>query len=610
MELIATNIHMWVSFAVIIGAIILYASERWPVEVVSLGVIALLLLFFQLFPVYDAGGDPLLTAGNLLAGFAHPALITILALMVVGQSMSQTAALDGPTTLLLRYGRRRPRMLIFCCLIAVMVISAFLNDTPVVVMFLPIMIVLANKMREAPSQVLMPLSFAAILGGMTTLIGTSTNLLAAGAYFSLTGEHIDFFDFTIPGAMIALVGFTFLWFAAPRILPKDGGLDTGGDGAGGKQYIAQLTVLKGSPYEGMQAVSGMLPGFKDTTVWLIERGRQTLLPPFDELTLKPGDTLTLVATRDKLTDIAAEAPSVLMGGDTLSLSSSGEKGVPHLFEVLVPPASPLEGRTVAQVGAQLSGGSVIIGVQRRSRMMRGVIGSVRLEAGDILLVCGTGPQMRHLRTRRDVILMEWSGHALPEKHKKWIAQLVFLSVVASSASGLLPIVVASMLGAFAVVITGCLTIGQASRALNRQVFLLVGAALAMGATMEATGGAAFLGHQMVSALDGASSTVMLSALFLLVAVISNILSNNTTAILFTPIAVDVATRLDLPPLPFVVTVIFAANCSFATPVSYQTNLLVMGPGNYGFTDYMKLGIPLALVVWAAFSVVVPWHYGL
>jgi len=610
MDLIAANMHMWVSFAVIIGAIFLYATERWPVEVVSLGVVASLLLFFQLFPLLGAGGDRLLEAADLLAGFAHPALITILALMVVGQGMSQTAALEGPTTLLLRYGRRRPRLLIFFCLIAVMVISAFLNDTPVVVMFLPIMIVLANKMREAPSQVLMPLSFAAILGGMTTLIGTSTNLLAAGAYFSLTGEHIGFFDFTVPGAMLAFVGFTFLWFAAPRILPRHDSGDTGSEIQGGKQFIAQLTVTKGSPYEGMEAVSGMLPGFKDMTVWLIERKRKTMLPPFDDLTLKAGDRLTLVATRDKLTGIAAEVPGVLMGGELSAPSALGEKGVPHLFEVLVPPASPLEGRLVSQVGAHLSGGSIIIGVQRRTRMVRGTIGNIRLEAGDILLVCGTAAQMRHLRARRDVILMEWSGHALPEKRKKWIARLVFGGVVLASASGALPIVVAAMMGAFAVVTSGCLTIGQASRALNRQVFLLVGAALAMGATMEATGGASFLGHRMVALLDGAGSTVMLSALFLLVAVISNILSNNTTAILFTPIAVDVATRLDLPPLPFVVTVIFAANCSFATPVSYQTNLLVMGPGNYRFTDYMKLGIPLAILVWAAFTVVVPWYYGL
>ncbi|WP_262690708.1 SLC13 family permease [Kordiimonas aestuarii] len=613
MDMVAANIHMWVSFAVIVGAIVLYATERWSVEVISLGVVATLLLLFQLLP-YEGGnsGTPV-TSQSLLAGFAHPALITILALMVIGQAMSQTAALEGPTILLVRHGRRRPRLLIFGCLIGVMVISAFLNDTPVVVMFLPIMIVLANKMREAPSQVLMPLSFAAILGGMTTLIGTSTNLLVAGAYHSITGGRIDFFDFTVPGIIMALSGFAFIWLAAPRLLPKDGGIESGVEVSGGRQFIAQLIVLKGSRFEGMQSVSGMLPGLPDLTVWLIERKRQSLLPPFDDITVRAGDRLTLVGTREKLADIAAGTPGALTngsgsGGD--SRDSTRSEDTAHLFEVLVPPASPLEGRTVLQVGANLSGGGTIIGVQRRTRMPRSPLGNIRLEAGDILLVCGTGSQLRHLRTRRDVILMEWTGHALPEKRKKWISQLVFISVVVASASGALPIVVAAMMGAFIVVITGCLTVGQASRALNRKVFLLVGAALAMGAAMEATGGAAFLGYRMVSLLDGAGSTVMLSALFILVAGVSNILSNNTTAILFTPIAIDMATRLDLPTMPFVVTIIFAANCSFATPVSYQTNLLVMGPGNYAFADYMRLGIPLVLLLWLVFTLVVPWYYGL
>jgi len=614
MELVTVSIHMWLTFAVIICAILLYASERLPMEIISLGVLVSLLLLFYLIPAKGPEGRPLVSSSQILAGFAHPALITILALMVIGRGMSQTAALEGPTTLLLRYGRHHPKILIFTCLLFVLVISAFLNDTPVVVMFLPIMIVLADKLGEEPGQVLMPLSFAAILGGMTTLIGTSTNLLVAGSYHSLTGESIGFFEFTVPGITLALTGLIFIWFATPRLLRATGKSRETRQGHHGRQFIVQIEIKEQSPHLGACILAGMLPCFSHMTVRLIKRGDQILLPPFEDICLESGDIVIGAATREKLHDMAAEDPDLFLhnhGPAPVRDMTAGEKeDATHLYEVLVPPASLLEGHTLAEIGPCLEGGSYVVALQRKTRMGRTGLHEIRLEAGDILLVCGTALQMRKLRSCRDVVLMEWSGHAVLDKRKKGKATLIFLATIFCAASGLLPIVIATVSGAFLMVISGCLTIQQAGRALDRRVLMLVATALAMGTALSATGGAAFFAHGIVELLRGATASVMLSALFLLVAVVSNLLSNNTTAILFTPIAVDMAVELGLPATPFVVTVIFAANCSFATPVSYQTNLLVMGPGNYRFSDYMKLGIPLALLLWLTFSLIVPRYYGL
>lgn len=609
MDVVMSSIHMWLTFAVIIGAIFLYASEWFSVEIISLGALVTLLLIFYLVPLE---GNETLTPMDLLAGFAHPAVITILALMVIGQGMSQTAAFEGPTTLLLRYGRHRPRTLVLLCLLLVMALSAFLNDTPVVVMFLPVMIVLANKLGETPGRVLMPLSFAAILGGMTTLLGTSTNLLVAGSYLFLTGEEIGFFDFTVPGLVMALVGFCYLSLAAPYLLRSHATASEDNRGHHGRQFIVQLHLRSSSPYVGRTAVAGMLPGLEAMTVRLIERRGEVFLPPFEDVSLKAGDVVTGALTRDQLHDILSEDTGMLRGGQVAwePHQNGTSTDVPHLYEVLVAPASTLEGRTLQEVGATLAGGSRIIGVQRKTRMPRSSLYGIRLEAGDILLVCGNAGQMRALRNNRDVVLMEWSGHALLDKGKKWAARLIFLGTVFASASGLLPIVIAAVGGAFLMVTSGCLTVHQASRAVSRRVYMLVAAALGMGAALEASGGAAFLALGLVETFQGASAPVMLSAMFVLIAVISNILSNNTTAILFTPIAVDMANQLELPTLPFVVTVIFAANCSFATPVSYQTNLLVMGPGRYVFGDYLRFGVPLVILLWLTFTLFVPWYYGL
>ena len=244
-------------------------------------------------------------------------------------------------------------------------------------------------------------------------------------------------------------------------------------------------------------------------------------------------------------------------------------------------------------------------------MIRARMDEIRLDAGDVLLVLGQATDVMDLRANRDVLLLERSTHELIDRSRSSRATLIFLTVIAVAASGLVPIVVVAVAGAAAMVTMGCLNVHQASRAIDRQVIYLVGAALALGTALEATGGAQFLAHLLVSTFGNAGPAVVLSAFFLLVAVFTNVLSNNATAVLFTPIALNVAAELGITdPSIFIYAVIFAANCSFATPMSYQTNLLVMAPGHYKFSDFLRAGLPLIALLWLTFSLFAPWYYGL
>jgi di/tricarboxylate transporter len=261
-------------------------------------------------------------------------------------------------------------------------------------------------------------------------------------------------------------------------------------------------------------------------------------------------------------------------------------------------------------GLRTQFGITLFGLQRKSRMARSALSEIRLEPGDTLLLCGREAAIAALRGNHDLLLLEYSARPIPQGAKAALASSIFFAVVLMSAAGVLPIVVLAVLGALLMVATGCLTIGEAARSFDRSIFMLVGASIAAATALERTGGAALIADGTVSMLTGMPPAVILSGLFLVIAVMTNLLSNNATAVLFTPLALDMARRLGVAPEPFLACVIFAANASFATPIGYQTNLLVMGPGRYRFVDFLKAGIPLVILVWLTFSLVAPWYYAL
>ena len=591
--------QMWVVLAGVVISIIFYCWDRFAIEVVSASIVVSLMAFFQFFPLET--GNP--SATQLLAGFANPALITILALLIVGQGIFQTGAMDGPTRLLLDSYETHPRTTLLTMFGFVFAVSAFINNTPVVVMFVPILVAIAKRMEQSPSKLMIPLSYVCILAGMTTLIGSSTNLLVADSLFMTTGQTLGFFAPSSIGIILAAVGLVYILTMLPRLLPERAGMEESLRGADGRQYIAQLEITPGHPLDGKQPVAGMFPDLPDMTVRMIQRGEHALLPPFFEITLKPGDLVIVAATRKKLQDLLSQNADIVKGliesSDMASDSDGGDQL--GITEAVVAPGSRLIGRTIEQIGFRHTTGCVVLGIQRRSRMIRSRMGEIRLESGDTLLLFGSSQAMRRLRTDRDLLLLEWSKSSIADPRKTLSARIIFGAVVFLAATGIAPIVLASFLGAVAMLATGCLNTRQAARAVDMRIYLLIGSAFALGSALQVTGGANLLASGVVAVFAPFGPVVLLSALFILVAALTNVLSNSATAILFTPIAVGAAEQLNQDPTLFALTVLFAANTCFATPIGYQTNLLVMGPGHYKFGDYLKAGTPLVIIIWLAFT---------
>jgi di/tricarboxylate transporter len=607
-------LRMILVLAVVAGIVGLYAFELFSIELVSVAGIAVFLLLFQLWPVPDSTFG----AEQILAGFANPALISILALLVVGQGMFHTGAMEGPSRVLAASYDRHPTLTMGALFGFVMLVSAFINNTPVVVMFVPVLVTIAARIGTSASRVMIPLSYVSILAGMTTLIGSSTNILVADVLKHEYGISLDFFSLAPIGLVLALTGVLYLLFVGVRLLPKREGVSQARNS--GRQYIAQIEITPQNPHLGEAPIAGMFPHLQTVTVRMVQRGTRIFYPPYDEeATLEEGDVVTVAATRKALSELLVSDPDILSGmlRGGANEGDDNPEGALAITEAVVAPGSRYEGQTLEQIGLRVRTGCIVLGIQRRSHMMRQKLSTIRLQAGDDLLLFGTRESLRNLRFNRDLLVLLWSMADVPDIRRAGRARLIFGAVILAVASGLLSIVDAALGGAVAMVAFGCLNLRQAARALDLRIYLLIGAAFAMGASLQESGAATLMADAAVQAAMPYGPITLLVGLFALVAVLTNILSNAATAVLFAPIAVNAAVQFaDTPQMEAklavaaVMTVIYAANCSFATPIAYQTNLLVMGPGHYKFVDYLKVGGPLVVLLWLVFMLIAPYAFGL
>lgn len=603
--------QMWASFVILLAAIGAFASDRFSMEIVSVATVAAFLSLFEIAPLRAADGAPVITTATILEGFADPALLAIMCLLMLSQGLFRSGAMELPTRLLTRVDGRFRKAVLGLILLLALFSSAFINDTPVVVMFLPIVAAVASTSGVAPSRIMMPLSFCALLGGMTTLIGSSTNILAAGVFHDATGEEIAFFDLTPLGAIIAATGVAFLATAGRILLPRRG-IEEGAVERENKQFIAQFEISRGHFLLGKGPVGGLFPDLPDITVRMVQRREEAILPPYDDFQFMQGDIVIIAATRAVLTKLLRERPEIL--GDALAEVDLDEadprapRAQLTLVEAVVAPGSRMAGRTIGQIGFHYQTNCVILGVERRSRMIRTHLSSIRLEPGDVLLILGPLENVRTLRMDRDVLMMEASMTGLPAPRNAILSGLIFIAVVVLAATGVLPIGIAAIWGVFVMLVFGCLNIRQAARSFDRRIYLLIGSSLAMGHVLDRTGGAALIGGLIAPIAQSFGPAALLSAMFIISAAMTNVLSNNATVALLTPIAISAARLAGVDPWPLALTVIYGANCPFATPIGYQTNLLVMTPGHYQFKDYLKVGGPLIIVIWIAYSLAAPAYF--
>ncbi|MDC0422204.1 SLC13 family permease [Hellea sp.] len=592
----------------VLVAVYLYVTEKYSIESISVGIVTTLMIFFHFFkPEISANFD----STSLLSGFAAPALITIMALLVVGQGLFQTGAFEGPILRINNALDNSPRRTLSIVFILAFSVSMFMNNTPVVVMFIPIISAMALHLRHSTSIYMMPLSFVCILAGMTTLIGSSTNMLVNDVLVRSTDLSLKFFTQFPFGIILATIGSIYIIIAAPILLPNKR-KQKNKNQASGQQYIAQIRITEHHPLNTSVPIAGLYPKLKNVTVRMVQRGEKVLLPPFEHA-LEENDILIVAATRKSLSNLLTSSPEYLKGMLNITGFQKNQKDGDYnqsivISEAVIAPSSRMIGRNIEQIGFRRQTGCLVLGIQRRSRMIRKSMLDIRLEAGDILLLFGYESEIIELRDNRDLLLLDWSTKELPDIRKSILAQLIFIGTVACAATSFLPIEIAALSGAIAMIASGCLNIRQAVRSLDMRIFLLIGAAFAMGLALEKTGGAEYIGMTVVNTFQPYGDQILLSSVFFIIAILTNIISNSAAALLFAPIGLAISQQTGIDPISIVLTVIFATNCSFATPIAYQTNLLVMGPGHYKFSDFALFGIPLIFILWLSFSLLSPYFF--
>jgi di/tricarboxylate transporter len=458
----------------------------------------------------------------------------------------------------------------------------------------------------------MPLGFATSIGGMATSIGTSTNLLVVAVATDLGLRQFGMFDFAFPAMLAGGIGILYLWLVAPRIIPlREARLAT----TSPRHFSAQLRIQDDSVVnqkrlsEAIELTNGALD------VKQILRGPEnTRLIALPDLILRSGDRIVVKSTRDNLKEFETLLGASLFSGDEpVDEDHPLRDSTQQLAEVVVVPGSTLDGRTLNKARFSDRYQLMVLALYRSNKWANQPgaehAEETRLHSGDVLLVQGAVQTIERLKSSRNLLVLD-AKSALPISSKAPIAMLIMLYIIGSAAVGFLPIAVSALSGVLLMLLTGCLKWYDATRALDRSVILIIAASLAMGTAMVETGAATFLAQAYVATTEGLSPPIVLSGLLLMMATLTNAVSNNAAAVIGTPIAIGIAQQLGQPAEPFVLAVIFGANMSFATPMAYQTNLLVMNAGNYTFGDFVRVGLPLIIIMWIALSFLLPWLYGM
>lgn len=602
------DMHGIAVMALIVVALFLFTRERIPLETSSLMVLVLLVTGFELFPYVAEEG--LVHAVTFFSGFGHEALVAVCALMIAGQGLVRTGALEPVGRTLATVWFFSPRLSLLLTLMVGAILSAFVNNVPIVVLLLPILTSIALRTGSSSSGILMPMGFATLVGGMSTTIGTSTNLLVVSVASDLGLRRFGMFDFFIPAAIAGGVAIAFLWLIAPRLLPKREARlrDTSPRIFTGHLHVEQESWASG---KSLREVFAQVGGKMNVSE--IQRGEDKVIAPLPDLVLNVGDRLSVRDLSDRLKEFEAVLGTRLYNDDQPvdeehPLTAKDQQ----IAEIVVTQGSPLEGTTLSQIHFADNYHLVTLALHRagpQGRTLREGVGDVRLRVGDVLLVQGRSEQIVALKREGRLLVLDATTD-LPHTQRAPIALAIIVAVILSAAVGLLSIAISAVCGVLLMILTRCLNWRDTARALSTPVIMIVVSSLALGTALVKTGGADYLAQLFVALAADATPAVMLSGLMLVMAVLTNIVSNNAAAVIGTPIAIGIAQQLGLPAEPFVLAVLFGANMSYATPMAYKTNLLVMSAGGYTFTDFMRVGIPLTLLVWGTLSFLLPAMYGL
>ncbi|WP_338730357.1 SLC13 family permease [Haladaptatus sp. DJG-WS-42] len=577
-----------VVFAIILVALVLFATEPVPVDITAIGIMVALMV---LGPVTG------ITPEDGLSGFASPATVTVLAMFILSYGIQQTGVIQMLGAWIGGYTRESESRQLFATVGIVGPISGFINNTAAVAILLPMVTDLAHKGRTSPSKLLIPLSYASMFGGMLTLIGTSTSILASDLSARLLDRPFTMFEFTQLGAIVTVVGVLYLLtigrFLLPERIKPEEDLTEEYEMA---EYLTEVVVREDSPIVGQTVQEALKETDFDVDLIQLIRNDAVFLEPLGPKMIQAGDIFAVRTDRRTLVQlIDAEGldllPEIKVTDEELEKIGEGR----NLIEVVIAPSSALVGESLSTANFRQRYDATVLAVRRGGEVIRQRMDNSPLRVGDTLLVQATAESINRLSRNRNFIIAQEVERPDYRESKIPIAVGIVTGVVALAALGVVPIVVSALGGAIAMVATGCLRPPEVYEAVQWDVIFLLAGVIPLGIAMERTGAAKLLADLIVMSADVLPAIGVLAVFYIGTALLTNIISNNASVVLMIPVAIQAAGDLDANAFSFVLAVTFAASTAFMTPVGYQTNLFVYGPGGYKFMDYVKIGTPLQLV---------------
>ncbi|UCF38164.1 MAG: SLC13 family permease [Acidobacteriota bacterium] len=578
---------------ILVGAVALFVSEKYPIDFVALLVLGVLLLL------------GLVTPQEGISGFSNPATITVAAMFILSAGLQKTGATAAVGRLMVRFGRNY-----YAALVVIMgsitVISAFVNNTAAVAVFIPLVMVLANRRKIAASRLLIPLSYASQFGGVCTLVGTSTNLLVSAISEQAGYGAFSMFEFTRMGLVLFLGGTLFFLLLGRWLLPERRAQELAVAYQLG-EYITELRVQANSPLVGKSVVESRLGEEHDVTILRIIRPGDAVWAPLEHV-LKPGHVLLVRGKIRELMRLRDSAKLDLNVEFKLRDTTLQTEDL-RLVQALVAPGSELIGHSLKDLDFRNRYKALVLAILRRGEAIHDKLNSIQFGLGDGLLIQAHEAEINKLRKDQNfIVLDEVPGTVL--RHKAPLVLGILAAVIGLAAFDVLPILVTAILGCLAMVLTRCLRLEEAYHAINWQVIFLLAGILPLGIAMQNSGAAGFIAGNAVGWVGGFGPVAVLAAVYLMTSVMTDTMSNNAAAVLLAPIAISTAEEIGVDPRPFLMAITFAASTGFSTPVGYQTNTMIYNPGGYRYTDFLRTGVPLSILFWILSVIFIPrfWSF--